>query len=361
MTMKISRILCGNGELDATEARSPNPARRQTRERILLGIQTPENTFVHVQDMQPATADEQTPPLTIKGLWAYILDRNNKIPSLFRTKTRSRTPVGSNNTDIEMQSINSTQMVRNNEVPRPRTSMNRLAPLGTASREDNRTVLLAEENTARKEENRSDGNRSSETVANAMPGSEPALQPDTGQIQSSLRVSNESLRSAPSVQSPQDNGQNFVPSTFHDLSQISWIGAADVRAPRGESKALTIFYDSGSTDNMITKKLAEACGFELRLILPDDLRIYEGANSKFIPKYYVELELRDEGRGIKEYSRASFYVADTLGCWELLAGSTFMYRHNLGLASLRHTQSLVLTAKSASKGTCNRFDESVDY
>jgi hypothetical protein len=360
--MKMSEFLCGNGESDErvlgeTNARSPRPAAQHAQEHILHGRQTPGNTLVEVHDTTLSATDTEAPALTIRSLRASVLNRLNKLPPIFRTGTR--TLVDTNSTNVHMQPITSSQHI-DSEASRPRSPMDLPGLLETASKDDHRTILLAEENMTERQEHQSGEFRPTDTVADPVPAPETVSRPDADSNPSSQGANETTSRFVASAHSAPGNAQNYVPTTFHDLSQVSWIGAAEVKAPQGESRALKIFYDSGSTDNMITKALAIACGFELRLILPDDLRLYEGVNSKFIPRYYVELELRDEEHGIKEYTRASFYVADTLGCWSLLAGRTFMYRHNLGLASLGSAHSLVLTAKAASKGTYYRFPNSRD-
>jgi hypothetical protein len=356
--MKISRILCGEGKPDgrgpdATDARNTRPAQQQTQGPILVGEQTPENTFVEVQNTQSSASIEQTPMSNIQSLWVYVLERRHKIPEILRSMAGRRPRVDDGDTNIDLPSSILTKR-KDSEIPRPHSSVSQSIPLGRSSDEDH-TILLAERKVADKQVHQSARSASddtfadsSDTVSHTQTESDPSSQ--RGNIMNSAIIS--------SAQPPPGNGQSIGPAR---CQEVSWIGAAQIKTPTGESTARNMLYDGGSTDNMITKALANACGLELRPILPQDLKVYEGANHTFIPRYYVELELRDEGHGIKEYTSALFNVAESLGGYQLLAGREFMRQHRLGLASFAGAPHLfVLTAKAATKGTYNSFANSSD-
>ncbi|KAG9231968.1 hypothetical protein BJ875DRAFT_100211 [Amylocarpus encephaloides] len=140
-------------------------------------------------------------------------------------------------------------------------------------------------------------------------------------------------------------------STLSDPSAEAWIGASLLKLPSGESVSSKLFYDPGSTDNMITEALVARHGFRKHLIRPEDLQVFECVGQHFFtPRYYVEIELTDHEHGIVELRKASFNVADNLGGWALLVGRNFMFDNNLGMGPRTNPSTiLVLTARPASE------------
>jgi hypothetical protein len=152
--MKISRILCGEGKPDgrgpdATDARNTRPAQQQTQGPILVGEQTPENTFVEVQNTQSSASIEQTPMSNIQSLWVYVLERRHKIPEILRSMAGRRPRVDDGDTNIDLPSSILTKR-KDSEIPRPHSSVSQSIPLGRSSDEDH-TILLAERKVADKQ------------------------------------------------------------------------------------------------------------------------------------------------------------------------------------------------------------------
>jgi hypothetical protein len=371
--MRRSRLLCGGTEAerssDATEVETSTSAELPPRIQILLGVQTPENTFVEV----PNTIVSEAPSSNIQSLWASTQYHRKKISSIFKFRAKRKELVDDQSA-FRDQASTAPPTKNDNGVVRHQPSAEQVITLETnlatastnmihsshilasdssvtysTSEENIPTVLLAEENMKNKERTRNDDTRLGNIVAGATQGSETALQTS---VASKPTKHPSILGSVSETSSALDGTQNFIPSPLQDPSEVSWIGAAQVRAPKGETKVLKIFYDSGSTDSMVTEDLVREGGFEPRPILPEDLKIYAGANSNFIPRYYIELELKDEEHGIEEYTKASFNIAQTLGGRPLLVGRTFMHKHRLGLSRVGGAESLVLTARSASKSMC---------
>jgi hypothetical protein len=365
---KISRILCGGGEVmdrthDTTGAGTSEPAEPHARAHILRGVQGPENTIVEVPATILLETPREAPMYNFQSLWRNIRERRNKLLPIFRTKTRERERGEGNKSSEELSSTLAPQK-HDGDAVRSQISL-QIVPMGTSlvpssvSQVVHTSSKLASRSlttgltTEQIEPTTLDAER--QVTGNAhdsRPDPKAALEQGTILIASRLPIQNSIERNSASTSTPPapDSSQSFVPSPLQDPSQASWIGAAMVRAPKGEPQARNIFYDSGSTDNMITTALATSIGLEYRPILPDDLKVYGGANHSFIPKYYVELELKDDGHGIKEYTKVSFNVAKSLGGWTLLVGRTFMREHKLGLARVSDAQSLVLTAREASEG-----------
>ncbi|EPE28548.1 hypothetical protein GLAREA_09669 [Glarea lozoyensis ATCC 20868] len=366
--MTISGLLCGRGKVmnrthNTTRARNSEQAEPHVRAHILHGVQGPENTIVEVPASMLLGSPREAPSYSIQSLSRYMRERRNKLPPIFRTRTTKREHGEGNKSSEELRSslapqkhddnamgsqkslrsvtvetslvpISSSQMVRHSQELAPRSLTKDL----TTESNESATLLADPEVIGNSRNNRVDLRGALEQgtilIASRLP------------TQNAAQTNSASTSTAPSAPG---SSKSFVPSPLRDPSQASWMGAAMVKAPKGEPQARHIFYDSGSTDNMITTALASSIGLEYRPILPKDLKVYGGANHSFIPKYYVQLELKDDGHGIKEYTKVSFNVADTLGGWSLLVGRTFMSEHNLGLARVSDPQSLVLTARAASK------------
>lgn len=113
--------------------------------------------------------------------------------------------------------------------------------------------------------------------------------------------------------------------TWKDLEFVS--SAISVRDTTGKVKAVKIFYDVMSTDNWASEKFAEAFGFPKRPILPDDLNTYETLNGDYTPTHYIEIELQDKSRGMKEFAKMSLNVAPSMDGIGLVAGVDFMRKH----------------------------------
>ncbi|KAF4631015.1 hypothetical protein G7Y89_g7120 [Cudoniella acicularis] len=146
---------------------------------------------------------------------------------------------------------------------------------------------------------------------------------------------------------------HYTPTPLVDQSLEPWIGAAVIKNPAGGQISNKLFYDTGSTDNMVTQKFVDTYKIPLRPVLPDDLKVFEFAGKyEFIPRHYIELELKGDEHEIREFTKVSFYVVTGIGPWTLLVGRDFMHKHGLGLSSLKRSAgALVLAERPASKST----------
>lgn len=157
------------------------------------------------------------------------------------------------------------------------------------------------------------------------------------------------------VGSGEGSSKKYQPTVPHDLDAEPWTTAAMIKLPDGSHKAVKLFYDTGSTDNMITESFVDEYKFTKRPILPDDLMMYKGiGKNAFVPTHYVALELTDDENGIVDFTKVSFNIAEEIGNHSLLAGRTFMNKHGFRISSSRsrkrYPESLVLTRKPAGKG-----------
>lgn len=134
-------------------------------------------------------------------------------------------------------------------------------------------------------------------------------------------------------------------------SSAEWVSSAvSIRDPRGEQDSTKLLYDTGSEDNMASRKFVEYHGFTKRPVLAKDRKMYETPNGDFVPEYYVEMELKDTERGIKDFVRGSFYIAESIGGYGLLAGQKFMLEHSIVLDARAGPGAFVLTSRKPGKG-----------
>ncbi|CAG8949479.1 hypothetical protein HYFRA_00007709 [Hymenoscyphus fraxineus] len=122
----------------------------------------------------------------------------------------------------------------------------------------------------------------------------------------------------------------YEPSAYSDRNAKPWILVMSILLPDRQLpmeqrlKAVPIFFDTGASDNITTESFVKANKLPKYPIPLVDFKIYETANSKFIPTHYTVLELRDDENGIKEFCKVTFKIAEKLGGHKLLVGREFM-------------------------------------
>lgn len=129
-----------------------------------------------------------------------------------------------------------------------------------------------------------------------------------------------------------------------------------IKCPTGEPDSAKLFYDTMSEDNIASQDFVDKYGFQQRPILLDDMKVYDTPSGvPFAPRFYVEIELKDTVRGIKDYTKASFNVAGSMGGVGLLAGRKFMLEHGIGLSAKEGPGAFVLTTRKPSEGEQNHI------
>jgi hypothetical protein len=123
-----------------------------------------------------------------------------------------------------------------------------------------------------------------------------------------------------------------------------------IRCPNGEQDSAKMFYDTMSTDNIVSRKFVEKYGFIERPFHPDDLKVYDTLVGAFAPTHYVEIELKDTERDIKEFTKVSFNVAESMNGIGLLAGREFMIKHGVSLNAKEGPGAFVVTSREADEG-----------
>ena len=121
-------------------------------------------------------------------------------------------------------------------------------------------------------------------------------------------------------------------SSPRTIQNTDWYtSAVTIKDGQGVEHAEKLFYDTGSDVNLSTPKFAFAHRLEQRPIRPDDVKIYDVPNGSITPTHYIEMEMKDPKRGIKDFVRIRFVMAATLGGIGLLLGRGFMHQYKIVL------------------------------
>lgn len=129
--------------------------------------------------------------------------------------------------------------------------------------------------------------------------------------------------------------------------------AVMVKDSTGKEKAVKLFFDSMSADNWISEPFANAFGFELRPILPRDMKVYRTVCSEeFVPTRYVELQLQDDSL-MEDFTTLRCNVTRSMHGIGLIAGRLFMKEHNVVVNPNASRDIFVVTSR---KGNDGKFD-----
>jgi hypothetical protein len=127
--------------------------------------------------------------------------------------------------------------------------------------------------------------------------------------------------------------------------------AVMIKNGQGDLQSAKLFFDTGSHDNLASKKFAEDKKLELRLILPEDMQIYRTPNGSLYPTQYIEVWLKDDKHGMQDFAKVRCIIIEDLGGIELIAGSDFMEEHGIILDPTKSRDMFPAVAGKASAGT----------
>jgi len=116
----------------------------------------------------------------------------------------------------------------------------------------------------------------------------------------------------------------------------------------GKIKSTKLFYDTGSTDPWASQKFADTHGLTVRDILPDDLKVYNTVHGDIIPTKYVEIDIRDDERGVTTFTKVSFNLTPFMDGVGVLLGRIFMNKHGIKLDAKQARGMYVATGRKAS-------------
>jgi hypothetical protein len=171
-------------------------------------------------------------------------------------------------------------------------------------------------------------------------------------LERAREVSSLDVGSTSRLNRTEELGHVYQPRSHKSSNCAEFVSSAVlVRNPAGEQDSVKLYYDTMSTDNIASQKFVDKYGFKKRPILPEDLNVYDTPTGVvFAPTHYVEIELRDTERGIKDFIKASFNIAESMGGPGLLVGQGFMTEHSIELSAKEGRGVYVLTSRKASEG-----------
>jgi len=160
---------------------------------------------------------------------------------------------------------------------------------------------------------------------------------------------------APNIQNTQ-SGPNLrlecipgpVSSRIWDKCWIS--SAVTIKDGQGEENSEMGFYDTLSDDNLSTPKFASAHKLVVRPILERDLKVYDTPKGPLSPLHYVETELKDPKRGIRDFVKVRFVLVEGLGGMGLVLGNGFMSEYGVKLDPTQGRDMYPVTARKAGPG-----------
>lgn len=118
----------------------------------------------------------------------------------------------------------------------------------------------------------------------------------------------------------------------------------------GEVRGHKMFYDTASSDNWASEKLVKVYDLKPRLILPQDLHIYNTVNGNYTPTKYVEIWLKDDSRNIKEFTKVVFNITPSMEGLGLVGGTTFIQEHGIVIDPKRPRDAFVTVGRKADAG-----------
>jgi hypothetical protein len=142
--------------------------------------------------------------------------------------------------------------------------------------------------------------------------------------------------------------EGYIP-TVGKKDSDEWCSSAGLfKTVAREIKSVKLFYDTGTPVPWMSQKFAAEEGLTARKIHPKDIIPYHTIRGDFTPEEYVELEIRDDARGVKSFANVSFYLAPDLNGMGLLLGRMFMKSHGIALdAKQKHDMYLAIPGKQS--------------
>jgi hypothetical protein len=360
-------------------------------EGVATGDIKPENVVVDIPTPDPSDLPKGKPWYSVRGLWTYVAHQRQKIPRAFRRiraqrEGRQEKPTTNLPTSIltggniypgsnQLQSngiyaTNTGNSIESGDMLShpPSSEGNALlssrledhvASLFTQDDIGRGTAFLA--NVRRKDDEESgadamvedsqgltslgrmhDAGPYSETQQVSSPEAHEDRKPPTGSRKNGSET--------------EEAGKVYHPTPAKKDCDDFAFSAVLFKNSAGEQDSTKLFYDTGSENNIASEKFVEQHGLMRRPILPEHLKVYDtAAGVVFAPTHYVEVELRDSERGIKEFTKTSFNVAQSMKGPGLLVGREFMIYHGISLHANEGRGAYVLTSRKASDGKQDRM------
>ncbi|KAE8454015.1 hypothetical protein EG329_007791 [Mollisiaceae sp. DMI_Dod_QoI] len=343
---------------------------------VVTGRIGPHDSAVETQPFTTGPDTKQKPWYDLRSFQTFVQERAQRISLRFSRgkpywRRRRGQTVGSKTNTLDPPLSTRTSSTPNTRSQRRDSRIfdefNQEDVVGTKAETVGKSVLVEAQTTSQNTEVA----RSGPSVAFMVERVPRHEAPDLSQVSkaTSLKASTEGISSTrTSLDTNFESGQSNISSELFDLRPYSETArqaggyvppiagqnddeftssAVMVKDKSDKLKAVKLFYDTMSTDNWASEAFVKACGFQPRPIRPDDLKVYKTIKGEFIPTHYVEMELKDEFRGMKDFTKLSLNVTPSMDGIGLIAGRAFMKEHHIVVDANARRDVFVTTSRKA--------------
>ncbi|KAF8865144.1 hypothetical protein BDZ45DRAFT_684660 [Acephala macrosclerotiorum] len=141
--------------------------------------------------------------------------------------------------------------------------------------------------------------------------------------------------------------KGYVPRKAREDDYEFTCSAVMMKDGSGHFRAVKLFYDSMSTDNWASEAFVKAYRLKQRPIRPEDLKVYGTVGEEFTPTHYAEIELQDDSRGMKDFTKLIVNITPSMDGIGLIAGRIFMRKHEIKIDSSASRDNFVTTGRKA--------------